>query len=137
MPYLITADQSEVREEIERSAAELVKFTMRRAWSYLTAPPSAGGTPRLTGFASASWIISVGVPSSKVAGSKENVDRGPGREGLESLRAYTLEKGAVFISNNTEYIHILNARGGKKVGPGFVDSAWARALNDASKEGLR
>jgi hypothetical protein len=135
--YLITADPSKIGDAIEKAVEDVVKFTILRAWQNLTISPAEGGTPRRTGFASASWIVSVGVPSPLVGGSPDSpatVDRSPAARGLEELRVYRLAQGAVFLVNNTDYIGRLNSGYSPQAQAGFVDAAYQQAVHAAEKE---
>jgi len=135
MPYVVTADPQVIGDEIERSASALTRDVMTRMWQNLTIGPEEGGTPRDTNFASASWIISIGAPSDRVAGSKEAVDREPAKRGVELIRSYKISWGAVFLVNNTDYIVALNYGWSSQASPGFVEAAYQRALNDFDQIG--
>ena len=142
MGLLITEFPKVIVQDMEAQAAEVVKFIIRRTWQNLTLPPEEGGTPRATGYASASWIISIGEPSDQVGGEKSTafgsyahvVDYGPAREGLDALRAYTLDQGSVFLVNNTPYIRRLNFGWSKQAQAGFVDRAEVQARNEADEK---
>lgn len=134
MAYLITADPQEIGAEVEKAAEKVIRFVVQRAWQNLTIDPAEGGTPRKTGFASASWIVSIGSPSTDVAGSPMSVDRGAGARGIEQLRSYTLSQGSVFLVNNVDYMTDLNSGSSKQAKPGFIDSCYQRAVNDAEKQ---
>ena len=64
-------------------------------------------TPVKTGFARASWIPSVGAPSSSVGGSPEAPSTGPQSAGQASV-ATNGQVRTLHITNNTEYIQKLN-----------------------------
>lgn len=137
MPILITEYPKVITDEIEAQVAEVTKFIVLRTWQNLTLPPQEGGTPRRTGHASASWIISIGSPSDQVGGSnesKDSVDYGPAREGVDSLRGYRLSQGALFLVNNTAYIVALNYGLSRQAQAGFVERAQVRAVNDAEQK---
>lgn len=133
MSILITSDPATVRREIDEKVEGVIKFMMLRTLSHLTASPDEGGTPVKTGFAAASWILSVGTPSTKVAGSPADVDYGPQEQGQAEVHAYKLHQGAVFLTNSTEYIHILNFGSSPQARAGFVEAASTRAVNETSK----
>lgn len=129
MSYLITADPAAIGQAIEQAAEDVIKFMVSRAWQNLTIEPSEGGTPRRSGLASASWIVSIGTPYGGVAGSKESVDYSLGASGIEALRSYKLSQGAVYLANNTAYIGMLNRGWSKQARPEFIDAAYQRAVN--------
>jgi hypothetical protein len=81
-------------------------------------------TPVLTGFARASWLMSVGSPATEVAGSAEKVDQNVGGSSLSSLSNWTLASGqSIFITNNVPYINRLNQGHSKQAPKGFVEKA--------------
>lgn len=137
MPYVISGDPRAIRGAVESEVEGLTKFVILRAHSILTGLPQDGGTPVKTGFASASWICSVGVESGDVGGSKEDVDYGPQEAGVAAVHAYRLNQGAIFLVNNTDYIVALNYGHSKQASPGFVESAFDRAQNEAAERGLK
>jgi hypothetical protein len=136
MPYVISGDPRSIRDAVESEIEGAIKFVILRTHSILTGPPQDGGTPVKTGFASASWICSVGAPYAGVAGSKEDVDYGPQEAGVEGVHGFRLNQGAVFLVNNTEYIVALNYGHSKQARPGFVESAFERAQNEANQRKL-
>jgi hypothetical protein len=123
-----------VRGELERTIEGVVKHIMLKSLSNLTAPPEEGGTPVKTGFASASWILSIGEPSQDVAGEKPEIDYGPQEAGQLAIHGYTLSQGAVFLTNNAPYIRRLNYGYSPQAAAGFIEAAVTRAVNDAQEK---
>lgn len=142
MGILITEFPKVITDDIEARVAEVTKFIILRTWQNLTLPPSEGGTPRATGYASASWIISIGEPSEEVGGEKSTkfgsyahlVDYSPAARGLEQLRGYQLNQGAIFLVNNTPYIWRLNFGWSPQQSAGFVERAHTAAINEAESK---
>ena len=131
---LVTTEPSRIRIEIEDEVEAVTRFILLKSLTNLTAPPQDGGTPVKTGFASASWICSVGVPSSQVAGSRDDVDYGPQEAGRSTLLGYKLSDGAAFLVNNVWYVgQRLNYGSSKQARQGFVESAFQRAINEADR----
>lgn len=135
MSLLITEFPKVITDEIEAKVAEISAFIILRTWQNLVLPPEEGGTPRATGYASASWIISIGTPSDALGGVKsdrfgsyaESVDYGPAAAGAASLRGYRLDQGAIFLVNNTKYIWRLNFGWSPQQSAGFVERAQEAA----------
>lgn len=130
---LITSDPSVVRKAAEGRVEEVTRFLIVRTHSILTARPTDGGTPVKTGFASASWICSVGVPSTSVGGSPESVDHGPQEAGVLEALMYKLPQGSLFLVNNCVYIGMLNYGHSDQAKPGFIERAHQRAINEANR----
>ena len=84
-------------------------------------------TPVDTGHAASNWIGNIGAPYGGVAGSKSSVDFGPQNRSLISLAAQNKTLRNVFITNNVEYIGILNTGWSKKAPSGFIQRAISRA----------
>lgn len=92
-------------------------------------------TPVDTGWARANWIPSIGAPPSQPAGSPTDVGaaRAAQQQGVAQIAVgYTLEQGNVNITNNVSYIRPLNEGSSSKAPAMFVQSAIARALNNAN-----
>lgn len=90
-------------------------------------------TPVDTGWASSNWVPSIGVPFTSIAGSKDGskvtLDRSPSERGKADVVAnYTLDKGAIYISNNVPYIKFLNEGSSAQAPALFVEAAVERAL---------
>jgi hypothetical protein len=93
-------------------------------------------TPRDTGWARANWVPSIGAPHveythvqdpqpTQVASAVSEQ-----AEAVGSLLGYTLEKGAIFTTNNVPYIIPLNEGHSPQAGAGFVQRAAGRALRE-------
>jgi hypothetical protein len=135
VPYEITTnDPGVVGAAVEKAVSALFITTMTRAWENLITAPSHGGTPVDTGFASASWILSISEPSDEVGGSKENVDLGPSDRGVTALMNYKITYGAVFLVNNTDYIVELNYGSSPQARTGFVERAYEEAIEFGQRQ---
>ena len=93
------------------------------------------GTPVDTGYARASWVPRVGFPLETSVGI-------PGAEGVASARAaqqaglnqvagYRLVQGRVYITNNTEYINLLDLGRSQQTPAGFVERCIAMGIDRA------
>lgn len=92
-------------------------------------------TPVDTGWARANWIPSIGAPPSQPTGSPTDVGaaRAAQQQGVAAIAVgYTLEQGNVSITNNVPYIRRLNEGSSGQAPAMFVQSAIARALNNAN-----
>lgn len=113
---------AELTTSVERVSIALtlqVDANLRRA-------PSAGGTPVDTNHARASWIPSVGAPSSAEAAGGTS---GAHDAGLAVVIAYKLAQGdALYVSNNAPYIASLNLGHSKQAPPGFIEACIDAAV---------
>lgn len=95
----------------------------------LTAPPSEGGTPIDTRWASSNWVPRIGGTFDGTAGSRGAVETGTQTAGVAQVAAgYTLAAGIVTITNNVPYIVRLNEGSSSQAPPGFVQAAILRAV---------
>lgn len=132
VPKIITDDPAQIALGIVRSAEIVSRFWAETILDNLIADPSAGGTPRKSGYAAASWIISVGGPTTLTGGSKGAPNWSPQSEGRERLTGWQLDQGAIFITNNAAHIVRLNYGWSKQAQPGFVDGCFSRAYNEVT-----
>lgn len=82
-------------------------------------------TPVDTGFARASWVPSVGTPSSATGASAA-------ASGMAELAAYKLSDGMAFESNNAAYIEALNRGHSKQAPAQFVEMAIEKGVHRAT-----
>lgn len=87
--------------------------------------PSEGGTPVDTNHARASWIPSVGAPSSAEAGGGSSAAHDAG---LAVVVSYKLGQGPLYVSNNAPYIGRLNLGTSKQAPVGFIERAIDEAV---------
>lgn len=80
-------------------------------------------TPVDTGFARANWVPSVGSPH-----VGEVLDAAARTAGLTQVIAFKLGDGALWISNGTEYIEILNYGTSDQAPPMWIEAAVDRAV---------
>lgn len=132
IPRIVTSNPALVARGIERSAEIVSRFWAEALIDNLTAP-APEGTPRKSGFAAASWIVSVGSPTTEVGGSKGNADWGPQKASVEALEGWTLDQGAIFIVNNAPHIVRLNYGWSAQSPAGFVESAFGRTYNEVNR----
>lgn len=87
-------------------------------------------TPVDTSWARSNWVPSIGNPFRGLAGSDDNIDNTLSEQGkAEVLTQYTLDRGAIYISNNVPYIRALNE--------GTSDQAPAAFIQAAVEKGVR
>lgn len=133
-PRKVVTDNPEVLgRTLTKFIGEVQKFAALELHTRLTAPPSQGGTPFKSGYARASWILSVGSPSKETGGSKGNPNRGPSDAGIAAVDAYTYHPGGIYITNNAAHINRLNYGWSKQAQPGFVERAEAETMNEVEK----
>lgn len=89
-------------------------------------------TPVDTGWARSNWVPSVGNPFRGLAGSKEGsvaiIDNSVTGSGLAEAASYTLDKGAIYISNNVPYIRRLNEGSSDQAPAAFVQASVERGV---------
>lgn len=93
-------------------------------------------TPIDTGWSQANWVISATSPYSVVrndgalrtAPSEVTAARAYQEAQRVSIETYTLNKGDIFITNNVNYIRILNRGSSAQAPAAFVESSVAQAL---------
>lgn len=81
-------------------------------------------TPVDTGHARASWVPSIGSPSSAEPSGKSSSEH---EAGVASVLRYKLGDGDLYVSNNVPYIHQLNLGHSKQAPVGFVEAAIDQA----------
>ena len=85
-------------------------------------------TPELTGFAESNWIPRIGKPVLKVSGTKLTVSRSAQEAGLAAVNLFYQYPQSVYISNPTDYIHLLNAGSSAKAPAFFVQTSIAKGI---------
>ncbi len=95
-------------------------------------------TPEDTTFAKTNWIPKIGGPFRGTAGEKTgrrtaNIDEAPQKLGLSSLKNYRLNKGSVFIVNNSVYILRLNRGHSQQAPRMFIQMSIVRSIREAGK----
>lgn len=92
-------------------------------------------TPVDTGWARANWIPSIGVPLDRdledIPATPANAAGAAALQGAGTAlvsASYTLDQGAVFVSNNVPYIVFLNFGSSRQAPAGFVQRAVAKAI---------
>lgn len=83
-------------------------------------------TPVDTGHAASNWIGQIGSPFAGVAGSKQAVNFGPQNASLRTLNARNRIIREVFVSNNVEYVDVLNTGTSTQAPSGFIQAAISR-----------
>lgn len=93
-------------------------------------------TPRDTGWARNNWVPNIGSPYAGEPGSNPSeagvaAARGQQESGtVQVATSYTLDRGAVFVSNNVPYINRLNDGSSKQEPAGFVQRAVMKAVTE-------
>lgn len=109
----------------EREVERIAKALVLRIDANLRRNPDAGGTPVDTGHARANWIHGVGSPARiEAAGG----DPSAHDTGVAAVLAYELGQGALFLSNNVDYIQLLNRGHSDQADVGFVEAAIDEAM---------
>lgn len=111
----------------------IVKALVLATVANLVRAPSEGGTPVDTGWARVNWIPEIGKERSAPAGSRAAAEAGnlPGEQqtALAAVTTgYTLDRGAVYITNAVPYIIPLNEGHSQQAPSGFVQANVAKAV---------
>ena len=86
-------------------------------------------TPVDTGWARANWVPSISNP---YRGLDTKVTDVPSEKGkAEVATKYTLDKGAIFISNNVPYIKKLNEGSSKQAPAAFIQAAIIKGVKQS------
>lgn len=94
-------------------------------------------TPVDTGWARANWVPSIGSPRTSTVGTRieaeaGSVDTSAQSSGISSISVqYRLSQGAIFISNNVDYIVKLNEGTSAQAPAMFVEIAIEEAVSRA------
>jgi hypothetical protein len=89
-------------------------------------------TPVDTGFARASWIPSVGAPSTELGGALDAPNPAAAEAGSLASPAFKLSDGMAYVSNNARYIRMLDEGSSLQAPAGFVRASIERGLEAAS-----
>lgn len=90
-------------------------------------------TPVLTGFASASYLVSVGKPSFlpvifNPTVSIAFVTSNATKASLLLLNNYKINQGDIYITSTVPYLDLLNAGGSPKAPAGFIQAAILKGI---------
>lgn len=119
-----------VMGELDREVSSITAAIAITVVRFLTAPPSQGGTPRLTGFAAANWIPYIGDAPDRPLGSKQAPPFALQRANIQNVAiGYRISQGTITVSNPVAYIGRLNAGSSRQASPGFVQAAIRRAFD--------
>lgn len=87
-------------------------------------------TPKQTGWASNNWVPSVGTPNLNTLPPHKRpgvtnrdssiIDTSEVEQGLVDLETYNTKKGNVYLTNNVDYIEVLNAGSSQQAPANFV-----------------
>jgi hypothetical protein len=90
-------------------------------------------TPVDTGFARASWIPSVGSPSTELGGAIDAPNPAAAEAGIARVLGFRLSDGMAYVSNNARYIQVLDKGSSKQAPAGFVRASIERGLRAAEQ----
>ena len=123
------------RQRVNKVITELEEFTARLLQKVTLNITSnlQEDTPVDTGWARANWVPSIGSPFRGLAGSRKGVINNALTERGKSLisTSYTLDKGAIYISNNVPYIVNLNEGSSTKAPAAFIQAAIVRGVKQS------
>lgn len=85
-------------------------------------------TPVDTGHAVSNWILSKNKPFPDVVGSKTAVNHRKSLDSLSEIQNYKVKDGSIFLTNNVNYVPILNAGSSTQAPAGFVQIGMDRAI---------
>ena len=124
----MTRQSDAIGDAIEKLLARVAKELTLEVAKELRRAPHEGGTPVDTGHARANWIPSVGVPhTGEVQGSAAYT------AGSQQVMRFTLDAGALYVSNSVPYIRKLNEGHSKQAPRLFIEMAIDRALSTVNR----
>lgn len=82
-------------------------------------------TPVRTGFCQSNWVPTVGSPYKGLAGQKiskdeARIDNGPYNAGMRALEKYKTSDGTIYLTNNVDYVQVLEEGSSSQAPMGFV-----------------
>lgn len=86
-------------------------------------------TPVDTGHAMANWIPTYGSPNKDIIGSKQDVSDVAYKQAMSELDSYELSKGNLYLTNNVEYIEVLNEGHSSQAPRAFVQIGMSRGMD--------
>lgn len=86
-------------------------------------------TPVDTGHAMSNWIPTIGKPNEKIIGSKQDVSEVEYKKSMDELNGYELNKGNLYLTNNVEYIELLNEGHSSQAPRAFVQIGISRGMD--------
>ena len=93
-------------------------------------------TPVDTGWARSNWLLSVGAPIEKTAGSKELIDLNAGGVGVGKILGWKFTQGPAYDTNNVPYIRKLNGGSSKQAAKNFVSLAIQKQVAISNRKKL-
>jgi len=124
-----------VVEELDKFIEGVMKKIALDVVANLASPPSEGGTPIDTGWASANWIPYIGSPSRATAGErpKQGTASRADQEAGSSRVAAGYKRGqTITIANNVPYIVTLNEGSSAQAPSGFVQKAIFKSVKETA-----
>jgi hypothetical protein len=120
------------------TAREVVRLATNVDAELRESPPA--GTPVDTGWAAASWMPTIGEPSSvdgrqpngKATAAQVNARAALARQGLNDVLGWKVGAGTIFVTSNVPYIVRLNEGYSGQAPAGFVQNAIERAVRDTA-----
>lgn len=89
-------------------------------------------TPKDTGWAASNWVPQIGSRFASVVGTPQSIDSSQQATGVAQLMRWNLNRGPAFISNNVEYIQVLNAGHSSQAPAMFVEKIIQSELASAT-----
>lgn len=93
-------------------------------------------TPVDTGWARSNWLLSVGRPIEKTAGSKDLLDLNAGGAGVGKILGWKFTQGPAYDTNNVPYIQKLNGGSSKQAPKNFVSLAIQKQVAISNRKKL-
>lgn len=137
-------------QEIEKVSADIEHFLEACIISLaenLTAN-LVEATPIKTGFARSNWLPSIGTALLATVGQKQrlkarrrnrrqqDIKFGAQWAGAKKLQGYKLSRGSIFISNNTPYIHKLDAGSSRQAPAGYIAMTIEKTIQQVFQLGV-
>jgi hypothetical protein len=129
------ANAAELVEQLKAALEDALKALVFEICANLTET-----TPVATGFARANWIPSIGEPIEGTDGEHPSTRKGAvvtvsvslQQAGIAEVLSYTLDLGDLFVSNNVDYIGVLNLGHSTQAPSGFIEASVQKAHDDVN-----
>lgn len=85
-------------------------------------------TPVDTGWARSNWLLAIGSPILKPAGSKNKLNGSVQAAGVAAILGWKFSQGPAYDTNNVPYMRKLNGGSSRQAPPGFIEKTVQAAV---------
>lgn len=94
-------------------------------------------TPVDTGWARANWLLAIGAPILKPAGSKDKLNGSVQAAGVAAILGWKFSQGPAYDTNNVPYMRTLNGGSSRQAPPGFIEKTVQAAVAISNRKKLK